>query len=235
MSRANSTALKWIGYGTWCAIVGLLLSGPVGMLIISLTKPQPAWQLTQIFAANYHWIQAFPYFAGFLIIIGFLLMMIGLYEISEPDKRVYALAALVFTVVFAALVSLNYIFQTTFVPALLNTYARDKNEIVSAFTMANPNSLGWALEMWGYAFLGAATWFASKLFGRSKLERFIAFLFILNGITSITSALWTAIDSSWIATTAGLIAYVVWNVLILAIAVSVLYVVRSRLNAEIGV
>lgn len=228
MSSASLTAYKWIGYGAWSVLIGILLSGPIGMLVISLTKPQPAWQLTQIFAANYHWIQAFPYFAGFLIIIGFLLMMIGLYETAEPELRFHALAALVFTTIFATLISLNYIFQTTFVPALLSTYARDRNEIVSAFTMANPNSLGWALEMWGYGFLGVATWFASKLFGESKLERATTALLIVNGITSIASALWTAIDSGWVLTTAGLVGYVVWNVLILAIAVLVLLVTRQR-------
>lgn len=228
MSRTNSTAYTWIGYGAWSALIGILLSGPIGMLVISMTKPQPVWQLTQIFAANYHWIQTVPFFAGFLIIIGFLLMMIGLYETAEPDDRVYALAALVFTAIFAALISLNYIFQTTFVPALLSTYARDRNEIVSAFTMANPKSLGWALEMWGYAFLGSATWFASKLFGQSKLERVTSFLLVLNGITSIISALWTAFDPGWVLTSAGLIAYVVWNVLIFAIAALVLMVSRQR-------
>ena len=80
-----------------------------------------------------------------------------------PVKRPVTQAALVFTGVYAALVALNYVVQTTFVPALVTHGDIADAPLIAAFTMAQPRSLAWGLEMWGYGFLGLATWLVAPV------------------------------------------------------------------------
>ncbi len=223
---------RWARYGAGIAAAGIVLSGPISVGLISATHPQPAWQDAATFVAHYHPAQTLTYWCGFLTITGFLVMFAGM---REPG-HVHAHAAgemgtrlaLVFAGIFAALISLNYIIQTTFVPALVNRYDPAENAVIAAFTMANPRSLAWALEMWGYGFLGAATWAAAGALNRNRFEKITATLFVLNGIASIATAIWTAVDIGWVLTLAGLIGYVIWNVLIFAAAVMAYVVFKRR-------
>jgi hypothetical protein len=52
-------------------------------------------------------------------------------------------------------------------------------------------------------------------------NNFIRMLLILNGIVSVASALWTAIDVAWVMTTAGLVGYFAWNVLMMVMMISI--------------
>ena len=49
-----------ISLGSLTALVGFILSGPVGFLIVQTIHPQPAWTSTAEFAANYNSIQNIP-------------------------------------------------------------------------------------------------------------------------------------------------------------------------------
>src|SRR5512135_933215 len=67
-SRARSVTREATGQGhglvrsaAWVVAAGALLSGPVAMLIVSITHPQPAWSGPETFRANYHPIQTIPY------------------------------------------------------------------------------------------------------------------------------------------------------------------------------
>jgi hypothetical protein len=48
---------------------------------------------------------------------------------------------------------MNYVCQTTFIPALAPHYRPAYEGLVDAFSITNPRSLAWAIEMWGYALL----------------------------------------------------------------------------------
>ena len=130
-----------------------------------------------------------------------------------------------FTAVFAALVLLNYAIQTTFVPAMARSATAANAPAIAAFSMANPESLGWSLEMWGYAWLGVATWLiapvlltASSL-ERRRLARATVFVFRANAVVSLGGALWTAADPGWVLRPEGYAALALWNVLVAAMAV----------------
>jgi hypothetical protein len=83
--------------------------------------------------------------------------------------------------------------------------------------MANTFSLAWAIEMWGYAFLGIATALSATYCHADN--RTLAVLMILNGIVSIASALLTAANVAWVASRIGLIAYFGWNLLMMTMMV----------------
>ena len=58
-------------YAALLLIAGIVLSGPLGLVVVTMLHPQPAWQDAQTQAANYsHPIQVLPFFGGFLLVIG---------------------------------------------------------------------------------------------------------------------------------------------------------------------
>lgn len=216
--------------GAALTIAGILLSGPLGLLAVSAVQPSPPWQGASLYAQNYHPVQTLPFFGGFLLVGGYIVMMVALYLIAEEKHKAHTLIGVVFTAVFATLIFFNYINQTTFVPALAQNYTPSYDPVISTFSLANPLSLCWAIEMWGYACLGVATWLAAGVFNRGGLERATAVLMVANGVISIIGGIVTSINLGWVLTTPGVISYVAWNVLVLALSILVIASLRRRQN-----
>lgn len=141
------------------------------------------------------------------------------YGEDDEETKFHLLVSLGWTIVFFALISFNYICQTTFVHNLALHYKPEYDSAISTFSMSNPMSLCWANEMWGYAFLGIAAWLMAGYY-RDK-NNFIRWLLIANGIVSLMSAIWTIVDVSWVMTTVGLLSYFVWNVLMIVMMIMI--------------
>jgi hypothetical protein len=209
-----------------CILAGTVLSGPGAMLIVELTHPQPAWHDARTFAEAHHRVQALPYFLGLLLIGGFALLLPCLHALAPPKRKGRSAASLVFCAIAGALVFENYVLQTTFVPYLARTYTSAVAPLIAAFSMANPASFAWGLEMWGYGFLGVATWLVAPIFEGGRLERATAWTFAANGWMSVVGALWTAVAPGWVMTDPGLVAFAVWNVLVVAMVILALLVLK---------
>lgn len=194
-------------------IAGILLSGPIGVLL-TLIKPQPQWQDEITFVANYHYVQTLPYVFGFILIIGFTLFISTSFRLaSTGTQKIFRIAANIFTAVYVSFVGLNYAIQIAIVPALVY-----KQPSLAAFlTMANSSSLGWILEMFGYGFLGVATILISPVFRKGLRMKLIRYLLIANGVISILGAAATAFGNSWLMEWPGIVSVIVWNILILVI------------------
>jgi hypothetical protein len=213
---------KLISMGALIALGGYIMSGPVAFVIVNLLKPQPAWVSPAVFAEHYSTLQDLPFYFGFLLIGGMLMLVAGHYlDFREDDdkKKFHLLVALGWTVVFCTLISFNYICQTTFVHNLALHYKPEYDSAISTFSMSNPMSFCWANEMWGYAFMGIATWLMAGYY-RNK-NNFIRTLLIANGIVSLLSAILTIINVSWVMTTIGLVSYFVWNVLMIVMMIMI--------------
>jgi hypothetical protein len=209
-------------------LIGTLLSGPIGLLVVQAVHPQPPWQDAQTFVAHYHPVQTFPFFAGFLLVLGSSLLVAALYHLAPPADRPKALLAVMCTAAFAALIFFNYTCQTTFVPALLADYKPEYAVIISTFSFSNPRSLCWALEMWGYALLGVATWLLAPVFHGSTVEKMTAGLMIANGVVSVAGGFISALDLAWVMTLPGMINYIAWNALVILWAIFVIVSLRRR-------
>lgn len=194
-------------------ITGILLSGPIGVLL-TLIKPQPQWKDEITFVANYHPVQTIPYMFGFILLIGFTLFISTSFRLaSTGTQKILRITANIFTAVYAAFVGLNYAIQIALVPAL--TF---KQPSWAAFlTMANPRSLGWILEMFGYGFLGVATILIAPVFRKGMRMKLIRYLLIANGVISILGAAATSLGTLWLMEWPGIVSVVVWNILILVI------------------
>jgi hypothetical protein len=215
-------------YGAAGTLLGVLISGPLAVAFVSATRPQPPWQSAEVFARNYHPIQIVPYLGGIVLVAALVALIASIHAMARAEQKVRTQVALVFTGVFATLIFFNYVVQTTFLPELARRYEEKNASIIAAFSMANPTSLAWGIEMWGWGFLGAATWLVAPAFRGSRLERATALTFIANGPASIFGALWTVVRPGWVMTSAGLVAFASWNVLLALMAALALIAFRGR-------
>ncbi len=229
---SSSSSLRWARYGAWLTLFGALLSGPLSLLLVTATHPQPAWQDAAVFVRHFHPLQTLPFFLGFALVGGLLTLVVSLSELAPAELRARAKLASALAVAFAALVFLNYAVQTTFVPLLVDQYRDTDSAVLSAFTMSNPDSLGWCIEMWAYAVAGVATWLAAPVFSGDGLARATRLTFTANGPTSVVSALATALVPGWALTTPGLLAFLVWNGLVVAMSVLALLSLARRQRIE---
>lgn len=214
MQRENN---KLISTGALIALAGYILSGPLLFVVISSFYPQPPWSTVQTFVDHYHFLQNLPYYFGFMLLGGMLILTAGHYLNATDRNRGALLIALALTIVFATLIFFNYIVQTTFIHNLVMHYRPEYDPVITAFSMANPLSLCWGIEMWGYAILGVATWVLAVYYrGASKA---LWFLLQLNGGISIAGAVLTVVNIQWVMMPAGLAAYAAWNVLMIVLMI----------------
>ncbi len=210
------------------ALIGALASGPFALLLVGATHPQPAWRDVATFIVAYHPVQIAPYLFGFVLVGGFAGLVASLHALAPEALAPRTVCALPFAGAFAAMIFVNYAIQTTFVPSMVTGAPEGDTVLIGALSMANPRSLGWALEMWGYAALGVATWLVAPVFAGTALERVTAWLFVLNGPVSILGGVATAAHPGWVVTPAGFVAFTVWNVLVVAMAVLAVLAMRQR-------
>jgi len=212
--------------GAIFSVIGILTSGPLAVLVVALVHPQPLWDGPDLFVENFHRIQTLPFYFGFLLATGSILMLVSICLLSK--KRATTLTALIFMTIGAAFVIFNYVTQTTLIPAIVDAYTSELGPALTTLSMSNPSSLPWALEMWGYGLMGLGTWLAAGFFSASRLERIAKGLFVVNGVVSVFGALVASIDLGGVFSTAGLVGYGLWNVLYLALAVTFYRVLQNR-------
>lgn len=203
-------------------IFGIIFSGLVFPVLTMIFKPQPPWQNSALFVESFHPLQTATFFCGYFLVIGSLLTFIVLYKIASESRKLWALSGLVINVVFTAVIFLNYIIQTTYIPYLANNNPPETATVLPVFTMANPGSFAWALEMYGWGGIGLSFIFMAFIFENIKLERTLKILFLANGICSVASALMTSINMNWLFSPAGFASLIIWNSLVLVIDVYLL-------------
>jgi hypothetical protein len=231
MTSARSgyaSACRTGAFGAALAFIGITLSGPPALALVAVTHPQPPWRDAELFAENYHFIQVVPYLAGLLLVAGFVILIASLHQLAGAQLEPVTACASVFAAVFAALIALNYVVQTSFVPDLARNYRDSAASLVAALSMSNPKSLAWGIEMWGYAFLGVATWLAAPIFRRTPLERAVAFTFVANGVMGLAGAACTVARPGWVMTAPGVAAFAAWNLLAAAMTALAFVALRRR-------
>ena len=215
--------------GATLMAVGIVLSGPIGLAVVTVTHPAAPWTSAEAYAHQFHWAQTLPFYAGFVLLAGCIMVIAALFAVSNDAQRPRAGAALVATAAFTGLIAFNYVCQTTFVPALARAYEPMFAPAISTLSLQNPKSVAWAIEMWGYGLFGIATWLMASVLDRTPLERATGRLMIANGVMSLAGGFITAFKLDWVMTTAGMVNYGVWNVLMLALAALLVATFRARM------
>jgi len=222
-------------YGAVTALFGIVASGPAALAIVTWVRPQPPWVDADTYVEHFHLIQLLPFLTGLFLVAGFVAIIASIHVLWTSQARpALSHCALAAVTVFATLIGLNYVMQLGFIPALVQEYDAANGPLIAAFSMAHSGSLAWALEMWGYACLGTATWLVGPYFvgeGRRAVARWA---FIANGPVSIMGALGSIIRPGWELTMLGLTGFALWNVLALVVAISALLCFVQTLQDDGG-
>lgn len=231
MENMNIKSIVWFGkLAVYLNMFGILFSGLVFPVLSMIFAPQPPWRDAALFVESFHPLQTATFFCGYFLVIGSLLTFIALYKIAPEEKKLWALSGLLINVVFTAVVFLNYIIQTTYVPYLAANNPPETAGVLAVFSMANPGSFAWALEMYGWGGIGLSFIFMAFIFEKIKLERTLKIIFMANGICSVASALMTSIDMNWLFSPAGFASLIIWNMLVLIIDIFLLRYFKSFTN-----
>jgi len=231
MENMNIKSIVWFGkLAVYLNMFGILFSGLVFPVLSMIFAPQPPWRDAALFVESFHPLQTATFFCGYFLVIGSLLTFIALYKIAPEEKKLWALSGLLINVVFTAVVFLNYIIQTTYVPYLAANNPPETAGVLAVFSMANPGSFAWALEMYGWGGIGLSFIFMAFIFEKGNPERTLKIIFMANGICSVASALMTSIDMNWLFSPAGFASLIIWNMLVLIIDIFLLRYFKSFTN-----
>ena len=215
------------------ALSGVILSGPAGFLMVRILSPQPEWAGSGTFSENYNTIQDIPYYFGFLLIGGMLMLVSAHYLACNKENnktKFKLLVSLGSTIIFCTLIAFNYLCQSGFVHQLALHYKPEYDTAISTFSMSNPGSLGWVIEMFGYGVLGVSTWLLASFY--KEKHTLIYRLLIINGIISVSGAVGILINKEWILSRTGLILYFAWNLLM--IWLTVLIYLQTKKHSKIS-
>ena len=131
-------------------------------------------QILQIIGlVRYPWDEILIYGFSLFIATPFMLALLALHYVTPDEKRFWSHAAVLFAVMYAIYVTLNYVVQLTAVipydapnPVLVQT----------------PHSLFWTADALGYIALGLATLFAVPVFAKQGPEKWLRWFFLANGL-----------------------------------------------------
>ena len=106
--------------------------------------------------------------------------MLALHHLTTPDKRFWTHASLMFTIIYAVLVSSNYVVQlATVIPAKL----RGVSEAIRVLDQA-PHSLFWDYDAVGYVAMGIACLLAVPAVNGVGFERWVRRSLIANTLVT---------------------------------------------------
>jgi hypothetical protein len=143
-----------------------------GLIAFAATTAYVIVQLLQVAG-----IFSFPldeiliYGTSLCIVIPFILEILALHYVTPTDKKFWSHAALIFTSLYAAFVTANYIVQlATVIPATLNGTA-DEIQVLKQ----TPHSLFWNFDAIGYIFMALATLFAIPVFKKQGYQKWVRY------------------------------------------------------------
>jgi len=98
----------------------------------------------------------------------FLVLTVSINQLSVPERKIWSHTAVVFATIYAALISINYYVQLTWVaPRLL----AGRTAGIEQFLFVPFDSFLYAVDILGYSFMSLATLFAAMVFTGKGVER----------------------------------------------------------------
>lgn len=151
-----------------------------------------------------------------------VVLMASIHETTPARLHILSRLAMIFTVLFCAMVSINRFAQLSIVRQRLSF---GDTEGISWFLAYGPRSVMFSLEIlgWGF-FLGIACLFAAPIFSAGRLELTIRWLFVLYGILGLVTAAGFVLASPIAA-----VGFFAWGVVLpAATALLMLFFKRAR-------
>ena len=109
----------------------------------------------------------------------FLVLVVCVHQLATPARRIWSHAAVAFATIYAALISINYYVQLTWVAPRLAT---GNTEGIEPFVFVPFDSFLYAVDILGYSFMSVATLFAARVFTGEGQERIVRWFLTANGL-----------------------------------------------------
>jgi hypothetical protein len=117
-------------------------------------------------------------FPSFWLALSFVILMISIYHYASDDRKIWGHIAVAFAIMYAALDAGVYFLQmTVVVPFMLNGQAEEV-----AFITLKMGTFIYGLDVLGYSLMSLATLFAAPVFVGGRLERWVRWSLIANGL-----------------------------------------------------
>jgi len=95
-AAGQARIIRWGVTGSVVVIAGILVSGPLMVLLVEVIHPQPKWVDAATWAANFHRVQLLPYHGGIPLIAGCVMQLTALHALAGEEKRPRTAAGLIF-------------------------------------------------------------------------------------------------------------------------------------------
>ncbi|EQB63079.1 MAG: hypothetical protein RBG1_1C00001G0658 [candidate division Zixibacteria bacterium RBG-1] len=136
-------------------------------------------QILQLLSVTKYPLDAILIFGFALgIEVPFMLAFVALHYTVPDEKKIWTHAALLFSIMYATYVTLNYVVQLATVIPMTLKGALDEIRVLDQ----TPHSLFWDVDALGYIFLGLATLFAVPVFAKKGFERWVKWFFLANSL-----------------------------------------------------
>jgi hypothetical protein len=217
--------------GFWSAVLATLFGIGYGLALIvtmisamtTATDTAPGWHGIESFVATFQPVQMLSLIPSLLLVPTFVVLMVSIHYYAAPEEKIWSHLGIAFTLVYAAMASINYILQLTVVRlSILNK----ETDGLAMFVMGNSHSVFWALAS-AYAFMNLAMLFAAPVFHGGRLERWIRWMFIANGASVVITILGVVVDSPAIYLLGSLVPWCV----IFSIATALVAVLFKRIES----
>ncbi|NPV83663.1 MAG: hypothetical protein HPY46_08800 [Candidatus Aminicenantes bacterium] len=109
----------------------------------------------------------------------FLVMVISVDRLAPPDLKIFSRSAVAFATIYAALISINYYVQLTWVGPRL---AAGRTQGLEPFVFVPFDSFLYAVDILGYSFMSLATLFLAFVFVGKGVERTARWFLLANGL-----------------------------------------------------
>jgi hypothetical protein len=142
----------------------------------------PYTDIISRFPRDYYWM-----FPAIFVSFSYLIMMNSIHHSSPPEKKLFSLTALAFSVLSTLILTLDYFVQVSFIqPSLL----AGETEGIAMLSQFNPHGIFIILEEMGFITMNISLFCLVPVFSESnKLEKSIRLTFIISFILMLLSFL----------------------------------------------
>jgi hypothetical protein len=210
-----------LGFWSAAIIALLVILIDAGMILSAILFPMTTITNIETYTNSFNSLQMLPFIPSLLLAPLFVIMMLSIHHYASDDQKVLSQLGFSFALICAAVLSIHYYIQLTFVQqGILN----HETAGVWQFAAPNPHSFFWTFAALGYGFMGIALLCAAPVFA-GKSERAIKWLFIANGIVGIGFLIGNAMSIFIV----NILASFVWGVLFL---IATILVARKFRNSQ---
>ena len=189
MSQNPTTRHTAITLGFWSAVLATVFT--VSFVVLAAVFKPADWRGIETYAQSFSFLQMSNHIPVLLLTPTVVILMVCIHSVAPEQQKVFSLIAIAFSSVYAAIICTNYYIQLFVVR--LNLLEGDLDGL-ALLALPNLHSVVFALESIGYAFLSLATLFINPVFCGGRLESWIRWLFIINGVIGIFGAIVAPFD-----------------------------------------